>query len=199
LFGKLNVDQVNPMATYLALGDSMSIDDYTGVVGGGAVRQFHAALGSEWELDDRTRDGCCIGGVPLDGHGDVITLTIGGNDLLANADRWVRDGLAEFAAAHAELLDCVRAANPTAAFIVGDVYEPAAPLSSAQVERLDEANTIIRANCKRVGAVLAPIHDAFRSHEAEYLCLGIEPTLAGAKAIASLFEDAFQAVPKRAR
>jgi lysophospholipase L1-like esterase len=158
------------------------------------VRQFHAALGAGWELDDRTRDGCRIGGVPLDGHGDVITLTIGGNDLLANADRWVRDGLAEFAAAHAELLERVRAANPTAAFIVGDVYEPAAPLSPTQLERLGEANAMIHANCRRVGAVLAPIHDAFRGQEAEYLCLGIEPTLAGAKAIAHLFEGAFQSV-----
>jgi lysophospholipase L1-like esterase len=178
------------MATYLALGDSMSIDDYTGVVGGGAVRQFFATLGAGWTLDDRTRDGCRIAGVPLDGHGDVITLTIGGNNLLANADRWVRAGLAEFAAAHAELLERVRATNPTAAFIVGDVYEPAAPLSTLQLERLGEANAIIHANCRRVGAVLARIHDAFRGHEAEYLCLGIEPTLAGAEAIAELFAAA---------
>jgi len=30
--------------TYLALGDSMSIDLYTGVEGGGAVRQFYGWL-----------------------------------------------------------------------------------------------------------------------------------------------------------
>ena len=40
--------------TYLALGDSMSIDDYTGVAGGGAVNQFYRRLGDGWTLDDRT-------------------------------------------------------------------------------------------------------------------------------------------------
>ena len=67
------------MPIYLALGDSMSIDDYTGVQGGGAVHQFYEFLGDSWSIDDRTVDGCCIPDVLPDGHGEVITLTIGGN------------------------------------------------------------------------------------------------------------------------
>ena len=47
--------------TYLALGDSMSIDFYTGQPGGGAVTQFYKRLcerpGDCWRLDDRTADG----------------------------------------------------------------------------------------------------------------------------------------------
>jgi hypothetical protein len=181
--------------TYLALGDSMSIDDYTGVEGGGAARQFLGMLGEGWTLDDRTYDGCCIDGVPVDGRGDVVTLTIGGNDLLFNADYYLREGLDEFAALHAELLGRVRAANPRAIFIVGDIYAPALPLQAAETRRLDEANAIIAANCRRVGASLAPINAAFCGREATNLCLGIEPTLEGAQHIARLFYDAWKQSP----
>jgi lysophospholipase L1-like esterase len=72
------------MAIYLALGDSISIDDYTGVPGGGAASQLARKLG----LDpiDLTRDGNTTQGVldlaraPM--SADVVTLTAGGNDLL---------------------------------------------------------------------------------------------------------------------
>ena len=51
-------ETTQPHKTYLALGDSMSIDAYTGVPGGGAVAQFYKRLcarGSDtWILDDRT-------------------------------------------------------------------------------------------------------------------------------------------------
>lgn len=73
--------------TYLGLGDSMSIDDYTGVEGGGAINQFFRTPGDGWKLDDRVFDGSLMEGVPRDGIGDVITLTIGGNDLLWNKER----------------------------------------------------------------------------------------------------------------
>ena len=52
---------------YLALGDSMSIDQYTGVQGGGAVSQLYGWLkwlGQSWVLDDKTADGCCMSDVP---------------------------------------------------------------------------------------------------------------------------------------
>jgi hypothetical protein len=69
--------------TYLALGDSMSIDAYTGVPGGGAVTQLFKRLqarnGEEWRLDDRTCDGCTIEGVarllPLP-PADLVTMTV---------------------------------------------------------------------------------------------------------------------------
>src|SRR5919204_969928 len=74
------------MGVYLALGDSISIDDYTGVPGGGAASQLARKLGAE--LVDLTRDGNTTHGVLADlaeapAAADVVTLTAGGNDLLA--------------------------------------------------------------------------------------------------------------------
>lgn len=176
--------------TYLALGDSMSIDDYTGVAGGGAVNQFFRSLGAGWTLDDRTFDGCMMGDVPRDGRGDLITLTIGGNDLLGNKERYLSEGPAEFASEHQELLQDIRDRNPNAKFIVGDIYAPAAPLNELESAALGVVNEIIHANCREVGAIIAHIHATFRGREDSYLCLEIEPTLAGATAIAELFRSA---------
>jgi lysophospholipase L1-like esterase len=180
------------MPTYLALGDSMSIDDYTGVRGGGAVKRFFASLGPGWTLDDRTMDGCRMEHVPTEGTGEVISLTIGGNDLLWNREAYLRDGLASFSAEHLRLLRRIRAANPHSLFIVGDIYRPQGPLAEAELAGLAEANRAIRANCLTVGAYLATIHDTFLGHEEDYLCLDIEPTLAGAAAIAGLFCGAYR-------
>ena len=179
------------MPTYLALGDSMSIDEYTGVSGGGAAHQFWTYLGAGWTLDDRTLDGCRLPHVPTDGRGDVITLTIGGNDLLWNREEYLARGLAAFAREHEQLLRSMRAANPQAALIVGDIYHPDAVLSAREEEALAVANRMIHANCLLVGARLAAINAAFRGHEEEYLCYQIEPTLAGAKVIADLFRTAY--------
>lgn len=173
--------------THLALGDSMSIDDYTGVAGGGAVNQFFRTLGADWTLDDRTFDGCQMAGVPRDARGDIITLTIGGNDLVWNKERYLSVGLEGFAAKHKSLLTDIRNANPHAALIVGDINAPAAPLSETEARGLADANAAIHANCDEVDAILATIHDTFRGREHTLLCLGIEPTLQGAKVIAGLF------------
>ncbi len=73
------------MAVYLALGDSIFIDDYTGVRGGGAASQLARKLGLD--LIDLTLDGNTTHGVLADlerapAAADVVTLTAGGNDLL---------------------------------------------------------------------------------------------------------------------
>src|SRR5205814_3280405 len=73
------------MTVYLALGDSISIDDYTGVHGGGAPSQLARKLGLD--LVDLTRDGNTTQGVLADlaaapAAADVVTLSAGGNDLL---------------------------------------------------------------------------------------------------------------------
>lgn len=180
------------MPTYLALGDSMSIDDYTGIVGGGAARQFYACLGEGWTLDDRTLDGCRMQHVPSDGRGEVITLTIGGNDLLWNRDEYLARGLGGFAREHEQLLRAIRAANPSSLLIVGDIYHPNTPLNEQEQDALSAANRAIQSNCLQVDAELARIYHAFRGHEAECLCLQIEPTLAGAMTIANLFRAAYE-------
>src|SRR2546423_1826883 len=71
---------------YLALGDSISIDDYTEVAGGGAASQFARLIGAD-EVQNLTCDGCTTAGV-LEAltcvtiRPDVVTLTAGGNDFL---------------------------------------------------------------------------------------------------------------------
>jgi hypothetical protein len=75
--------QLNAMGIYLALADSLSIDDFTGVRGGGAPSQLARKLG----LVDLTRDGNKTQGVVTDlargpAAADFVTLTAGGNDLL---------------------------------------------------------------------------------------------------------------------
>jgi lysophospholipase L1-like esterase len=78
-------DAAVAMRIYLALGDSISIDDYTGVPAGGAPSQLARKLGVE--LVDLTRDGNTTYGVLADlarapSAADLVTLTAGGNDLL---------------------------------------------------------------------------------------------------------------------
>lgn len=177
--------------TYLALGDSMSIDDYTGVVGGGAARQFHRRLPGDWELIDETYDGCVIDGVPVDRQGELITLTIGGNDLLLRQEHYLTGGMPDFQRDHLRLLEAIRAANPAATFIVGNIYGPQTPLPAAQQAGLDAANEMIAKNVAAVGAELADIFSTFFGHEQEYLCFEIEPNLRGAEVIAGLFHAAF--------
>jgi lysophospholipase L1-like esterase len=74
-----------PKGIYFALEDSISIDDYTSVRGGGAAAQLARKLGRE--LVDLTHDGNATEGVLADlarapASADVVTLTAGGNDLL---------------------------------------------------------------------------------------------------------------------
>jgi lysophospholipase L1-like esterase len=174
--------------THLALGDSMSIDRYTGVEGGGAVSQFYKWLGDSWRLDDRSADMCRMRYVPTNAQGRVITLTIGGNDLLADTQKYLDEGLEGFAGEHLALLQAIRATNPSALFIVGNVYASQTPLSDEVTRALDEANDAIAANVRSVDARLADIRQAFRGHEKEYLCFDIEPSLKGASVIADLFK-----------
>jgi lysophospholipase L1-like esterase len=178
---------------YLALGDSMSIDLYTGVPGGGAVSQFYdwlKWLGQSWRLDNRAADMCRMRYVPASAQGNLITLTIGGNDLLADQDLHLKQGLQGFADEHLDLLTRLRAANADAFLIIGNIYAPQTPLADQLAHALDEANAMIAANVRKVSARLADIRRAFYGHEQEYLCYDIEPSLEGAAVIASLFKDA---------
>jgi hypothetical protein len=186
-------------STYLALGDSMSIDLYTGVRGGGAVNKFHKWLGASWKLDDRSADMCRMRYVPMDARGDLITLTIGGNDLIADLQRYLEQGVDDFAEEHLALLQALRRANPDSLIIVGNVYAPQTPLSPMMTIALDAANTAIAGNVRAIGAALADIREAFRGHEQEYLCYDIEPSLDGATVIADLFKSESRAISEACR
>jgi lysophospholipase L1-like esterase len=183
----------NESRVYLALGDSMSIDRYTGVRGGGAVSQFYQWLRwlrQPWRLDDRTEDMCRMRYVPTSGRGDLLTITIGGNDLLADLELYLKEGLSGFAQEHLVLLHRLREDNPDAFIIVGNIYAPQSSLADKLTLALDEANAAIAANVRETGARLADIRRAFRGHEQEFLCYDIEPSLKGAAVIASLFKEA---------
>ena len=80
------------MGIYLALGDSISIDDYTGVRGGGAPSQLARML--DLDLVDLTRDGNTTRGVLADVAGapaaaDVVTLTAS-RRAATSVQRWPR-------------------------------------------------------------------------------------------------------------
>jgi hypothetical protein len=178
--------------TYLALGDSMSIDLYTEVIGGGAAAQFYRSLGPGWTMDDQARNGFVMEVVPRDRTGDVITLTIGGNDLLVLQIKYLLVGLDDFAAEHLDLLSAIRERNPDAVLIVGTIYGPQGGLDPRREALLDEANEVIRRNVKEVGGRLADIRERFRGQEDNLLCRMIEPNLKGATAIAELFREALR-------
>jgi lysophospholipase L1-like esterase len=191
---------MKPIRTYLALGDSMSIDRYTGVAGGGAVAQLYRRLqgrqDADWRLVDETYDGCTMAGVPLSrrpGGVDLITVTIGGNDLLQNMHRPLGEYLPEFQWSYRRLLGRLqKLARPASAIadalvVVGNIYHPQWPLRPELHEALDQVNRFIADKVRRYGFCLADIAAAFRGREAEYLCRDIEPTLKGAAVIANLF------------
>src|SRR5436190_23807267 len=97
------------MSLYVALGDSISIDEYTGVVGGGAASQLASRLGVE--LLDLTRDGNTTAGVRMDllrmpAVADLVTITAEGNDLLLDEQADAIRGCLERIADH---LDAVGA------------------------------------------------------------------------------------------
>ena len=67
--------------------------------------------------------------LPASEKGDLVTLTIGGNDLLADQEMYVKEGLGSFTEEHLSLLNRIRASNPTAFLVVGTIYSPQMPLS----------------------------------------------------------------------
>jgi lysophospholipase L1-like esterase len=171
----------------------MSIDLYTGKVGGGAVSQFFKSLGSDWRLLDHTVDGRTIPDVPTEIRADLITLTIGGNDAIARYGEVLSVGPATLVSDHLALLRKLRATNPDACFIVGNIYSPQTALTHPLTLALDELNAGIAENVRTVGAQMANIRETFRGHEDAYLCCDIEPSLEGATQIARLFRGAYQA------
>ena len=86
------------------------------------VLRLAQGLGQSWQLNDKAADGCRIRYVPASEKGDLITLTIGGNDLLADQEMYVKEGLGSFAEEQLGLLTRIRASNPTAFLIVGNIY-----------------------------------------------------------------------------
>jgi lysophospholipase L1-like esterase len=189
-----------PTGIYLALGDSISIDDYTGVRGGGAASQLARKLGLE--LVDLTRDGSTTDGVLADlasapASADVVTLTAGGNDLLGgDLPRAILRRLHEIA----------RRMQPLGGrVIVNTVYDPSdgdndvgrrelglSRLATIALRRrLNAVNRGIVTLAREHGFLLADLECLFHGHglasNEPWFVNVIEPNLAGATAIAEHF------------
>jgi hypothetical protein len=190
------------MAVYLALGDSISIDDYTGVTGGGAPSQLARMLGAE--LVDLTRDGNTTDGVLADlgrlpGAADVVTLTAGGNDLLgASLPRGILRRLEQ-------IVDRIEPLGTRV--IVNTVYDPSdgeddvgrrelglSRLAALELRRrLNALNRGIRRLTAARGLLLADLERLFHGHgiasTEPWFVQVIEPNLAGATAIAGHWHE----------
>jgi lysophospholipase L1-like esterase len=185
------------MGIYLALGDSISIDDYTGVHGGGAPSQLARKL--DLALVDLTRDGNTTHGVLADladapAGAEVVTLTAGGNDLLGgDLPRAILRRLAQIA----------ERIQPLAArVIVNTVYDPSdgdnnvgrrelglSRLATIELRRrLNALNGGITKLADERGFLLADLERLFDGHgvasDDPWFVEVIEPNLAGATAIA---------------
>jgi lysophospholipase L1-like esterase len=200
---------------YLALGDSISIDDYTGVAGGGAVSQFAHLIGAT-EVQDLTCDGCTTAGVlarlpEIARMPDIVTLTAGGNDFLQGAflltgqqrevleSRWIE-------VTQTPLDNLTLIAERLAAFrcpaILNTVYDPTDGADSfaallglpPEARRAFRAlNVGIRALARQHGFLLSDLELLFSGHgiasEQTWVVHEIEPNLAGATAIARHWYD----------
>jgi lysophospholipase L1-like esterase len=190
------------MDTYVALGDSISIDDYTKVVGGGAPTQLAKSL--SLKLVDLTRDGNTTSGVlddlrQMPSAADIITLTAGGNDLLLHELPDDILGRLEQVADHLE--------TTGARVIMNTVYDPSdgddemggreLGLSGHAINelrrRLNAINFGIRAIAGRRNFFLADLEELFRGHglgaREPWFVQEIEPNLVGATAIAARWHE----------
>ncbi|MDQ3895214.1 MAG: SGNH/GDSL hydrolase family protein [Actinomycetota bacterium] len=190
------------MGVYLAVGDSISIDDYTGVRGGGAPSQLARKLGID--LVDVTRDGNTTHGVLADlarapAAADIVTLTAGGNDLLGgDLPRAILRRLHQIAQ---------RIEPLGARVVVNTIYDPSdgdndvgrreLGLSRlATIELRRRLNAVNRGITKLAGEhafLLADLERLFHGHgvasREPWFVNVIEPNLPGATAIAEHWYD----------
>lgn len=195
---------------YLALGDSISIDDYTEVAGGGAASQFARLVGAD-EVQDRTRDGLTTDGVlaslrSVSSRPDVVTLTAGGNDFLqgvfegrlapgTSRERWV-EAVSTRPCRNLEEI-AVRLAGFGCPVILNTVYDPTDGDDSLSLQMglppesraaYDAINEHIRQLAAQHGFLLADLEAFCHGHGVQaddtWFTLQIEPNLAGATAIA---------------
>jgi hypothetical protein len=190
------------MGIYLALGDSISIDDYTGVRGGGAASQLARKL--RLELVDLTQDGNTTHGVLADlarapRTADVVTLTAGGNDLLVGElPRAILRRLEQIA----------RGIEPLGARVVlNTIYDPSdgdndvgrrelglSRLATIELRRrLNAVNNGIAKLTRQRGFLLSDLERLFHGHglasNDPWFVNVIEPNLAGATAIAQHWSE----------
>jgi acyl-CoA thioesterase-1 len=197
---------------YLALGDSISIDEYTEVGSGGAASQFARLVGAA-QFQDLTRDGRTTAGVleawsEITLTPDVVTLTAGGNDFLQGAFQ-AMNSLADWRRVSGEPLAnleaiAARLAGWACPVILNTVYDPTdgddsriASFGMAAQARtaFNALNDGIRDLAHRQGFLLADLEILFHGHGPAsadpWIVMQIEPNLAGATAIARHWHDLY--------
>jgi lysophospholipase L1-like esterase len=175
---------------YYALGDSISIDDYAGGPGLGAASLLADDFGIDLTL--LARDGATSDDVvrfqldKIEGRPALITLTMGGNDLLTTLFSPAKLGLppdldaarrtvTQVATNYAIALPALTATG--ARVVLSTVYDPTdgtgdlswvgLPAWEGGLEILAALNTEIRDAADRHGARLADLHAAFLGHGAK--------------------------------
>lgn len=201
---------------YLALGDSISIDDYTGIARGGAVSQFARLLGADFQTlacDGRTTTEVLEVWSEITVKPDIVTLTAGGNDFLQGA--WSAVNIQEnWDTVSAEpLANLEQIADKLSVFacpvILNTIYDPTdgdnsllsafgmAPAVDDQARTTFNAlNNGIRVLAARRGFLLSDLETLFHGHgvasSEPWIVSHIEPNIAGATAIASEWSRLFQ-------
>jgi lysophospholipase L1-like esterase len=242
----------DPPASYVALGDSISIDDYSGGPGRGGASLLFANRDDdfpEWRGRDlRTADrDTRFSLLATDGattrtlldaqlpslaalrvRPTLVTVTIGGNDLLgAYGDtRAARDVVVRVqdALAHA-LCDIAGSLAPSGRIVVGTVYDPSDGTGDAArlglpswpdaVAVIEELNDGLRGVAARHGALVAEIAGRFRGHgllagdptrpdprpadRSSWFCHLIEPNAWGAGGVREAFWTALHPVEPAVR
>ena len=229
---------------YVALGDSISIDEYAGGPGRGGASLLHANRDEDFPAwrgrDLRSADpGAAFALLALDGATRrtlldvqlprlarlpppaVVTLTIGGNDLLGafgdtSAARLV---IAEVREAVERVLDRITGRlAPSGQVVVGTVYDPSdgtgdtaalgLPAWPDGVAVIGELNDALRTTARAHGAAVADIAGQFSGHGLSagdprdpaprpgnrelWFCHLIEPNAWGADGVRTAFWDALQ-------
>jgi lysophospholipase L1-like esterase len=230
---------------YVALGDSISIDEYAGGPGRGGASllarnrddDFPAWRGRDlstvhpglrFELlatDGGTTDTLLDVQLPrlarLDLRPDVVTLTVGGNDLLGAYGETVaaRKVIETVLRRVDEAMRVLRQhAAPDARLVLGTVYDPSdgtgdtdalgLPPWPDAVDVIGELNSGLRRVAAAHGAVVADVHAAFLGHGLRagdprdpaprpnshdlWFCSLIEPNAWGASGVRAAFWDALR-------
>ena len=183
------------MSLYTALGDSMSIDAYAGGPGRGAAALLHRNRDADfpdwagrdlvsrgYDLLDLSYDGATTAGVldrqlpRLDRRADLVTLTIGGNDLMgAYGDTAAAEAVIRTVAERVDRVLTALAGVPHT--VVTTVYDPsdgtgavpgghlpAWPDAPLLLRRLNGHLTEL---ATRHGAAVADVHAHFHGHGAK--------------------------------
>ena len=229
-----------PAPVYVALGDSISIDDYAGGRGRGAASLLFRNRDDDfpdWRGRDLASSHADAAFHPLASDGattrtvldvqvplltalspppTLVTLTVGGNDLLsAYGDTTsAREVIAHVRAAVARVLETVAASlAPAGRLVVGTVYDPSDGTGDAAalglppwpdaVAVIDELDDALREVARASGAAVAEIGQRFRGHgllagditrpqarpadRDVWLCSVIEPNAWGASGVREAF------------